>query len=81
MRVKRRRLRPARVEMLPLIDVVFLLLVFFIYAMLSMSLHRGLRLDLPVSSESEAETARVVQLSVTAGKGCRGFSLTGRRWP
>ena len=35
--------KKARVEMLPLIDVVFLLLVFFIYAMLSMVLHRGLR--------------------------------------
>ena len=31
-----------RVEMLPLIDIVFLLLVFFIYAMLSMAVHRGM---------------------------------------
>ena len=27
--------------MLPLIDIVFLLLVFFIYAMLSMAVHQG----------------------------------------
>ncbi|OVE73880.1 hypothetical protein BVX94_02500 [bacterium B17] len=33
--------------MMPLIDVVFLLLVFFIYAMLSMTMHRGLRVALP----------------------------------
>ncbi|MBN2301989.1 MAG: biopolymer transporter ExbD [Lentisphaerae bacterium] len=39
--------KKARIEIVPLIDVVFLLLVFFIYAMLSMSVYRGLRIDLP----------------------------------
>lgn len=43
------RPRKARVEMLPLIDIVFLLLVFFIYAMLSMAVHRGLPVELPDS--------------------------------
>ena len=38
--------------MLPLIDIVFLLLIFFIYAMLSMAVHRGLDLDLPESSQA-----------------------------
>jgi biopolymer transport protein ExbD len=37
----------ARIEMIPLMDVVFLLLVFFIYAMFSMTVHRGLQVDLP----------------------------------
>jgi biopolymer transport protein ExbD len=37
----------ARIEMIALIDVVFLLLVFFIYAMLSMTVFRGLDLELP----------------------------------
>jgi biopolymer transport protein ExbD len=37
----------ARIEMIALIDVVFLLLVFFIYAMLSMTVFRGLELNLP----------------------------------
>ena len=46
--------RRARIEMLPLIDVVFLLLVFFVYAMLSMVLHRGLAVSLP-----EAESAQI----------------------
>lgn len=36
--------------MLPLIDIVFLLLVVFIYAMLSMTVHRGLPVQLPISS-------------------------------
>jgi biopolymer transport protein ExbD len=37
----------ARIEMIPLMDVVFLLLVFFIYAMFSMTVHHGLKVDLP----------------------------------
>lgn len=37
----------ARIEIVPLIDVVFLLLVFFIYAMFSMSFHYGLQISLP----------------------------------
>ena len=32
----------ARLEMTPMMDVVFLLLVFFIYAMVTMSVHRGI---------------------------------------
>ncbi len=36
-----------RIEMLPLIDIVFLLLVVFIYSMLSMSVHRGLSVTFP----------------------------------
>jgi biopolymer transport protein ExbD len=45
----------ARIEMIALIDVVFLLLVFFIYAMLSMTVFRGLELNLP---RAEGETQR-----------------------
>jgi biopolymer transport protein ExbD len=37
----------ARVEMIPLMDVVFLLLVFFVYAMFNMSVQRGVKVDLP----------------------------------
>ncbi len=47
--------RKARIEMLPLIDIVFLLLVFFIYAMLSMAVHRGLPVQLPASTAAKAD--------------------------
>ncbi|HBH27308.1 MAG TPA: biopolymer transporter ExbD, partial [Desulfofustis sp.] len=50
MKIVRRHGKPVRIEMLPLIDIVFLLLIFFIYAMLSMAVHRGLDLDLPESA-------------------------------
>ena len=53
----------ARIEILPLIDIVFLLLVFFIYAMLSMAVHRGVPVNLPASSSSEIE--KKLTLSVT----------------
>ncbi|MCA1809797.1 MAG: ExbD/TolR family protein, partial [Kiritimatiellia bacterium] len=55
--------RKARVEMLPLIDVVFLLLVFFIYAMLSMVLHRGIKVALP--EVGQADVNRRDYLAVT----------------
>ncbi|MBW2339659.1 MAG: biopolymer transporter ExbD, partial [Deltaproteobacteria bacterium] len=47
--------RRARIEILPLIDIVFLLLVFFIYAMLSMAVHRGVPVILPTSSSARIE--------------------------
>ncbi|MCG8470820.1 MAG: biopolymer transporter ExbD [Desulfobacterales bacterium] len=53
MKVKRDFSIKSKPDMLPLIDVVFLLLVFFIYAMLSMSYHNGIALELPSSSEAE----------------------------
>ena len=52
MKLRNKRIKAARIEMMPLIDIVFLLLVFFIYAMLSMAVHRGIRLDLPESSQA-----------------------------
>ena len=55
--------RRARIEILPLIDIVFLLLVFFIYAMLSMAVHRGIAINLPTSSTAGIETE--LSLSVT----------------
>ena len=56
----------ARVEMIPLIDVVFLLLVFFIYAMLSMTVHKGLRVKLPEAGSAEVDVREYVSISVTA---------------
>jgi len=39
--------RRARIELIPLMDVLFFLLVFLIYCMLSMTTHHGVRVDLP----------------------------------
>jgi len=56
--------RKSRIEMIPLIDIVFLLLVVFVYAMLSMAVHRGLPLALPASAASEIEKNLVLSVSV-----------------
>ena len=63
MKVKLQGARKARIEMLPLIDMVFLVLVFFIYGMLSMAVHRGLPVMLPVSEAASIE--RDLLLSIT----------------
>ena len=52
--------------MLPLIDIVFLLLVFFIYAMLSMAVHRSLPVSLPVSSTAGINTELNLTVTVNA---------------
>ena len=52
--------------MLPLIDVVFLLLVFFIYAMLSMVVHHGLKLDLPSATATDRNVDEHLTISIDA---------------
>lgn len=66
MKVSSRHLgiKKPRIEMLPLIDIVFLLLVFFIYAMLSMAVHRSLPVSLPVSSTAEIHNEFNLTVSV-----------------
>ncbi len=64
MKVRRKASKQPRVEMLPLIDIVFLLLIFFIYAMLSMAVHRGLNLNLPESSTAQITREEALSISV-----------------
>jgi biopolymer transport protein ExbD len=71
MKVKLEGIRKARIEMLPLIDMVFLVLVFFIYGMLSMAVHRGLPVMLPVSDSAPIE--KDMALSVTVRSDGRLF--------
>lgn len=75
MKVKRKASRQPRIEMLPLIDIVFLLLIFFIYAMISMAVHRGLELDLPESSTAELTKDEMLSISVRRYDGDKGHLL------
>lgn len=63
--------------MIPLIDCVFLLLVFFMFAMLSMSVHRGLRVRLP-SATGEAERTAEVMITVSDAN---EIAVAGRALP
>ena len=71
----------ARVEVSPLIDVVFLLLVVFIYAMLSMAHHRRLPVVLPQSqtaeSSSPTELAVIIKSDGTISLNDKPVSLPG----
>jgi len=58
--------KKVRIEMLPLIDIVFLLLVFFIYAMLSMAVHRSLPVALPSSDTAKIHKQLVLSVTVDA---------------
>ncbi|MCK5313447.1 MAG: biopolymer transporter ExbD [Desulfobacteraceae bacterium] len=53
-----------RIEMLPLMDIVFLLLVVFIYSMLSMSVHHGMPVTLPVSSVTKPEKSFILSVTI-----------------
>ena len=64
MKLKKLTISSPRIEMLPLIDIVFLLLVFFIYAMLSMAVHHGQMVDLPESSSAALEMQDTVNVTI-----------------
>jgi biopolymer transport protein ExbD len=69
MRVQRGERRKARIEIIPLIDVTFLLLVFFIYLSLFMTLERGIPLLLPQAVTSLPQRSQNIEVSVDQ----RGF--------
>ena len=54
-----------RVEMTPIMDVVFLLLVFFIYAFMTMTVQRGIKVDLP-RAEGAINTQQNIRIVLTA---------------
>jgi len=58
--------KKVRIEMLPLIDIVFLLLVFFIYAMLSMAVHKALPVALPSSDTAKIHKQLLLSVTVDA---------------
>ncbi|HBJ59191.1 MAG TPA: hypothetical protein DDY72_01720 [Verrucomicrobia bacterium] len=55
-----RRRRGARLEMTSLMDVMFLVLVFFIYCIFDMAVHRGVKVDLPRAAGAEERGERLV---------------------
>jgi biopolymer transport protein ExbD len=60
MKLRRRESRRARIEIVPMIDVVFFLLVFFMMASLSMAVYAGLPVNLPQAATGQvaaSETA------------------------
>ena len=59
------RQKKARIEIIPMIDTMFFLLVFFMIATLSMTLQRGLPVNLPASSTAANDLPNEVSLTLT----------------
>lgn len=58
--------RKARMEIVPLIDVMFLVLASFVYASSDLTLHRGLHVDLPQATTDHIEKTDHLTITVTA---------------
>lgn len=55
-----RRRRGVRMEMTSLMDVMFLVLVFFIYSIFDMTVHRGVKVNLPGAAGADEKGDRLV---------------------
>jgi biopolymer transport protein ExbD len=64
-RIIRRQRKKARIEIIPMIDTMFFLLVFFMVATLSMTVQRGLPVNLPHAATAHEELRQVVTLTLT----------------
>jgi len=65
MRLPRTSRKKPRIEIIPMIDTMFFLLVFFMVATLSMTAQRGLTVNLPHAATARDEIKQVVTLTVT----------------
>src|SRR5438128_5156812 len=68
-RVSRQELPKARIEIIPMIDVIFFLLVFFMVSTLSMTVNRGLPVDLPAAGTAQSNLRENVNLTLTQDGG------------
>ena len=67
-RLKRRNSGSIILEMTPLIDVVFLLLIFFLVATSFEDIDSGIKIDLPQSTIREIKTVKELQINITNSK-------------
>ncbi len=65
MRLPRKYRKKARIEIIPMIDTMFFLLVFFMVATLSMTVQRGVPVNLPHAASARDEIKQVVTLTLT----------------
>ena len=65
MKLPRKRRKKPRIEIIPMIDTMFFLLVFFMVASLSMTVQRGLPVNLPHAASARDEIKQVVTLTLT----------------
>jgi biopolymer transport protein ExbD len=64
MRIQRRSLKKARIEIIPMIDTIFFLLVFFMISTLSMAQYRGMPVNLPKAASGQQAPAQSAAITI-----------------
>jgi biopolymer transport protein ExbD len=64
MRVPRQQPARARIEIIPMIDIIFFLLVFFMVSTLSMTINHGLPVNLPKAASSQQDLRETFNVTV-----------------
>lgn len=64
MRIQRRTLKKARIEIIPMIDTIFFLLVFFMISTLSMTQFRGMPVNLPKAASGQQAPAESAAITI-----------------
>ena len=64
MRIQRRSIKKARIEIIPMIDTIFFLLVFFMISTLSMSQYRGMPVNLPKAASGQQAPAESAAITI-----------------
>lgn len=69
MRVLRSEMPKARIEIIPMIDIIFFLLVFFMISTLSMTINRSLPVNLPTAATAQSTIRDNITLTLTQDGG------------
>ena len=64
MRLQRRNMKKARIEIIPMIDTIFFLLVFFMISTLSMSQFKGIPVNLPKAASGQQAPAESAAITI-----------------
>ena len=64
MRIQRRSVRKARIEIIPMIDTIFFLLVFFMISTLSMTRFKGMAVNLPKAASGQQAPAESAAITI-----------------
>jgi biopolymer transport protein ExbD len=65
MRLSRRTIKRARIEIIPMIDTIFFLLVFFMISTLSMARYGGLPVNLPKATTGQQPASESAAVTIT----------------
>jgi len=66
MRLQRREIKKARIEIIPMIDTIFFLLVFFMISTLSMARYGGLPVSLPKAATGQQTPSESAAVTISA---------------